>query len=619
MRRTLWLVGILLLCAAIPVAAQDTRGTISGTVRDAQGVIPGASVKITNVETSVSQEVITNGTGYFEAPLLRAGGYSISVEVQGFKTLKRSGLTLAGGQQISLQLELEVGAIAETVTVTGEAPLLETQTTRIGTNFTTRQLQNLPSMSNLPILLARYAPGLNASATVIFAGQGYVGGTSTNAVALGGVGGNEYTIDGATNNGTNRQVNATPNTDMLQEMRVESTSFSATVGHGAGVGIAMMTKAGANTPFGTANYQFWSNKLNPPNTIQAAVFDANPIQKAGYEGGKSNDASFTYGGPLTIPKIVNGKNKLFVFMNYAYGNDNFAGKTAAFHTIPRSAAELAGDFSDLLQLPNPAQYIIYDPLTTRPDPARPGHVIRDAFPDNIIPANRIANPLYKQLIGFLPTPNYNPASLTQQATDNFYSASEPDPLKSHVFGARVDYNLSEKNRFFGRVSGSHFTENFGDWTMQNTKGYATGDRLRLAWSGTGTWTRVAGTTVIDTQFAANHFVETDRRLGMKKYPPSSLGLPAYMDAFCQARGDFGNVPSCSMPQINVTGYTQGVSNGASSTFGNNSGVYDQVQEPPGPGQSLEGAGRAHVEERRRHSPTLPPSERSGRRFRPVHV
>src|SRR5471032_2512249 len=100
MRRMSWVVGIVFLFAAIPVAAQDTRGTISGTVRDAQGVIPGASVKITNVETNVSQEVITNGTGYFEAPLLRAGGYEVSVEVPGFKTLRRSGITLAGGQQI---------------------------------------------------------------------------------------------------------------------------------------------------------------------------------------------------------------------------------------------------------------------------------------------------------------------------------------------------------------------------------------------------------------------------------------------------------------------------------------------------------------------------------------
>ena len=160
--RKVFVAGFLsaLLLAVVPAFAQDTRGTISGTVKDAQGVIPGAAVKITNVETSVSQDVVTNGTGYFEAPLLRAGGYSISVEVSGFKTLKRSGITLAGGQQISLQLELEVGTIAETVTVTGEAPLLETQTTRIGTNFTTRQLQTLPSMSNLPILLARFAPGL---------------------------------------------------------------------------------------------------------------------------------------------------------------------------------------------------------------------------------------------------------------------------------------------------------------------------------------------------------------------------------------------------------------------------------------------------------------------------
>ena len=254
---------------------------------------------------------------------------------------------------------------------------------------------------------------------------------------------------------------------MLQEMRVESTSFSATVGHGAGVGIAMMTKAGANTPFGTTNYQFWSNKLNPPNTIQAAVFDANPIQKAGYESGKSNDASLTYGGPIRIPKIVDGRNKLFMFMNYAYGNDDFNGKAASQRTIPTSTKQLAGDFSDLLLLPNPAQYQIYDPLTTRPDPARAGHVIRDPFPGNIIPANRITNPLYKQYASFLPTPNQNPTSTSQEPLNNFFDASQPDPLKSHVFGARVDYNLSEKNRFFGRVSGSHFTENFGDWTLSS--------------------------------------------------------------------------------------------------------------------------------------------------------
>ena len=553
--RKVFVIGCLLLLAAMPALAQDTRGTISGTVKDAQGVIPGASVKITNVETSVSQEVITNSTGYFEAPLLRAGGYEVSVEVPGFKTLKRSGLTLAGGQQMSLQLQLEVGTIAETVTVTGEAPLLETNTPRIGANFTTRQIQTLPAMSNMPILLARFAPGLMAATTVIFAGQGYVGGTSTNVQPLGGVGGNEYTIDGATNNGTNRQVNATPNTDMLQEMRVESTSFSATVGHGSGVGIAMMTKAGTNTSHGTANYQYWTNKLNPPNTFQAAVFAADPIQRAGYRSGRSHDAAFTYGGPLTIPKIVNGKNKLFVFVNYSYGNDDFNGKASSQRTLPTSAKELAGDFSDLLLLPNPAQYIIYDPLTTRPDPARAGHVIRDPFPGNIIPADRITNPLYKLYSGFLPTPNENPTSNQVEAINNFFDASQPDPLKSHVFSARVDYNPSEKNRFFGRVNGSHFTENFGDWTLSSAPGLTSQNRLRLAWTGTGTWTRVSGQTVIDTQFAANHFVETDRRLGEKQYTPSSVGLPAYLNTFCQARGNFGSVSSCALPQMTITGYT----------------------------------------------------------------
>ena len=180
----------------------------------------------------------------------------------GFKTLKRTGITLAAGQQISLPLELEIGTLAETITVTGEAPLLEVNTVRTGLALTERQIQDLPVQSNMPVLFTRFAPGLSASTTVVYAGQGYVGGPSTSASPLGGVGGNEWTIDGATNNGVNRQMATSPNSDMIQEMRVESTNFTASVGHGTGVGISMMTKAGTNASHGTTNWRYWTNGLN---------------------------------------------------------------------------------------------------------------------------------------------------------------------------------------------------------------------------------------------------------------------------------------------------------------------------------------------------------------------
>src|SRR5262245_20363658 len=176
--RKFWVLGFLLL-AVVPAVAQETRGTISGTVKDAQGVIPGAAVKITNVETNVSQQVVSNGSGYFEAPLLRAGSYEVSVEITGFKTLKRTGITLAPGQQISLPLELEIGTLEETVMVTGEAPLLEVNTVRTGMSLTQKQIEDLPVQSNMPVMFTRFAPGLMASPTVVYAGQGYVGGPST--------------------------------------------------------------------------------------------------------------------------------------------------------------------------------------------------------------------------------------------------------------------------------------------------------------------------------------------------------------------------------------------------------------------------------------------------------
>ena len=245
------------------------------------GVIPGAMVKITNVATNVVQQVVTNNSGYFEARLLIAGEYQVNVEMAGFKTLSRTGITLAGGQHISLPLTLEIGTIEETVTVTGDAPLLEVTTTRIGANLTERQIQNLPTMSNMPVMLARFAPGLRR-------GGGRDGRAGSyrcpleSAAPLGGVGAIEWSIDGATNNGSDRDFATSPNTDMIQEMRIESTSFSANVGHGTGVGIAMMTKAGTNAWRGTRNLQYWTNKFNPPTTFQKQAFDSQSRRQRPY-------------------------------------------------------------------------------------------------------------------------------------------------------------------------------------------------------------------------------------------------------------------------------------------------------------------------------------------------
>jgi hypothetical protein len=562
----LLMVGVFVLLSGIYTHAQETRGSIAGTVHDPQGVIPGATVKVTNVNTGVTQPVITNERGYFEASLLVAGSYQVTVEMPGFKTLNRAGLTLAVGQQVMLDLPLEVGTIEETITVTGDAPLLETSAVKTGLNISQRQLQDLPNQANQPVLLARFAPGMSARPDLVFVIQGQVQGPSQNATPLGGVGGNEYSIDGATNAGINRQMAISPNGDMIQEMRIESTSFTASVGHGTGAGISMMTRAGTNTPRGTVNYQYWTNKLNPANPFRKAIFAQDPSQKATYEAGRSHNISTTFGGPLSIPRIIDGHDKLFMFLNYSFANDSIPGSGGGTRTLPRSDPghnQIAGDFSDLLKLPNSAQYQIYDPLTTRPDPARPGHVIRDPFPNNIVPADRINNPLYRLITGWLPQPNQNPTSSSQQPINNFLPPATPYHTLSWVWGSRVDYNLSEKNRMFFRGSGNRFYENNTDWMYQTARGIVERNLIRSSWSGAGTYTHLSGQTVIDGQLAVNRFAENLRHLKAMDYGPAAVGLPSYLQDFCASR----NPVSCQLPVMAITGYTTigGTAGGFSNT------------------------------------------------------
>ena len=252
----------------------------------------------------------------------------------------------------------------------------------------------------------------------------------------------------------------------------------------------MMTRSGTNVMHGSVNYQYWNNQWNAPRYFAKRNYYSN-IELARARGdnaladslasqkvnplGKSTNIANTFGGPVI-------KDKLFVFVNYSYNVDDRP-VNPTNHTIP-TEANLRGDFSNLLAI-DPVRYQIYDPLTVRPDPARPGFFIRDPFPGNIIPANRIINPMYQPYVKFLPTPNNNPTDPRQEPTNNYLVRSYTDPIQSHIYGARVDYNLSNAHRFFGRWSGSRFTEGLDDWTYQSAAIHSE-DMKRTTLAGTGT-------------------------------------------------------------------------------------------------------------------------------------
>ena len=288
---------------------------------------------------------------------------------------------------------------------------------------------------------------------------------------------------------------------MIQEMRIETSNFDAAVGHGSGLGVSMMTRAGTNQKRGTVNYQYWTNRLNGADFYKQQVFDANRAAEKIFEAGKSNNLSLTYGSPLSIPRIFNGENKLFMFLNYSYANDFLPGKSGVNSTIPASQKQLQGDFSDLLLLANPAQYQIYDPLTTRPDPARPGHVIRDPFPNNIIPASRIVNPMYAKYIGFLPD--------AERADPGRSGAEQQLPRRRRArpgeeprLGRRArlqPVGSATASSSAAAAATSSRTRRTGPTRIRTSNYLHALYRLRKTWSYTGNWTHVRGNTVIDSQ------------------------------------------------------------------------------------------------------------------------
>jgi hypothetical protein len=574
-----WVGALLLLVVAgvVPaLSAQETRGNINGIVQDSSGVIPGANVRITNTDTSQSQQLVTNSRGYFEAVLLNPGTYSVRVELRGFKTLTQTGIGLAVGQTVNLTLTLEVGQLTEQVTVTAQAPLLDATTVSSGLNFDRRLVEGLPIFSNMPVMLSRYTPGVApAEADVQNIFQGYMEGTTSAAGGQLGTGsgfdsrntGNNFTIDGVSNNGFGRRIASSPNADQIEEVRIETSNFDASQGHGTGLTVAMMTRGGTNMVRGTANYTHWNNRINSANLSQQVAFLQDPRQEDAFRQGRSHIAAFTLGGPLHIPKVVDGRGRAFFFLNFSKSDDSAPGRLAGTSTVPANRKHLEGDFSDLLLLPaggGPAgshQYQIYDPLSVRLDPLRAGRFIRTPFPGNIIPRNRFMNadgtyknPAFGLYQAMVPAPNLNFISATQAPTNNYYRAAEPDQPHNTQASVRIDFNKSEQSRFFIRANGNRFLESsLVDWTYDSPdpqyRGLHDVARARFSWSLTGTWTKVvSNSTVVDTQISGNRAHQRDLRKNLVNFSPTSVGLPTYLDDFCKARFE------CILPQNNIGGY-----------------------------------------------------------------
>ncbi len=551
MRNFTWFVAL-----ALPVilAAQDTRGIISGAVTDPQGAtVTGAKITVTNTGTATGTKLTTNQNGYYEAPLLLPGTYSVSVEAPGFKKAVQSRITLGLGDQLKINVQLEVGGVTESVTISSEAPMLDTSTVSMGRNITNREVMDLPVIGNNVMALARMSPGVQVPGTTQFLVQGQVGGGSAYN-SPGSVGGNEWSVDGASTNGTDRRASIMPSPDVIDEFKVETSNFDASFGHATGLGISMSTKSGANQFHGTSTLQFINQRWNAASFFvkQARWAQVSALNTAGnsaaanaladrpmLNSGKTLNYQATISGPIYIPKVVDGRNKLFFFLGFSeLKNRQSARPSEINYTVPTLAMR-AGNYSDLLRV-DPVRYQVYDPVSTRVDPARPGHWIRTPFAGNILPQSRIRNPMYDFYAKRMPLPNVDTTG--RDPINNYLATGMPNNVDYRSWNNRIDYQATQKHRFFFRWFKSDFLEGAQDFTYESEPGLMNWDEKRPAASAGADWTYAASpSTILNVTADTNWFLLQNQRLGTRKYKPSDAGLPSYMDAKCAS--------NCVMPRV----------------------------------------------------------------------
>ena len=539
------LVCLLLMCSA--AWGQQSFGSITGTVSDPQGArIPAASVTITNTDTNTVSRMETNTTGYFEVNLLNPGNYTITVEASGFKRVVRTGLVLNVAGRLDVPVQLEIGAAAETISVTAEAPMLDTTTASGGRVLDNRQIMQLPFSDMNPFALATLAPGMQWTGQPEYRRPFDNGGTSSFNTS-GGVGSNEYTIDGASVTGTNRRVGFTPPSDAVEEFRLETTTFDASYGNTSGATINVSTKAGTNTLHGSAYDQHWQQRWNATPHFRREDFNTRErlgLLKPGetkQATGRSNNYGFTLGGPVLIPKIFDGRDKLFFFFSYNGIRQSKAETTDSLNrTVPRMAWR-QGDFSDLLAI-DPVKYQIYDPRSAR---LVSGRVVRDPFPGNKgIP---VLNPMYKFYEKLYPVPNEVPGLASAEGFNNYLASAMPKDEKFFSFVNRIDYNISQRHRVFGRWYWNDRLADEYDWTYETMRGLHSNGLTRINKGGGGDWIwTITNTTLMDLGVSWTRFNEGSRSQIRNSFKPSDVGLPAYLD---ERAGDFHHLPRLDFNNI----------------------------------------------------------------------
>ena len=559
-RAVLAAVGLLL--TAMNCLAQESRGSITGKVTDPQNaMVAGAKVTVTNTGTNVSNTATSNSTGYWEINFLIPGVYSLAVEWPGFKKMMRSGITLDTGDRLALDTQLEIGQSNQSVDVSADAPLLDTTNAATGRVLNTRDIGQLPYTTMNPFALQAMAAGMIFTGALTPDNNRALDHASTANFDSGGlgVGTNEFLLDGNPVTGTNGgRAGFVPNAEAVDEVRIETSPYDASMGHAIGAFISATVKSGSNALHGAGFWQFQQFRWNATPHFTRLNYNAGLANGSVAPGtpeqasGRVSIPGFGVGGPVYIPKVFNGKNKLFFYVSWSKLTSIAPPNTTPIYTVP-TPAERVGDFSALLVgTTNPSQYIVYDPRTAA---MVSGHVTRTPFPNNTIPASMQTNPITKFYNQLYPMPN-NPSQLQPDGTNNFYDGGQPNNDWFPDFINRYDYNINQRQHLSGKwYYNSRFSDQY-DWAHGTPlKGVESNGLWRPTRGGSLDYLfTLNANNVLDLTGSITQYAEGDKKPIDFQYNAAGVGLPSYID---QKAGS-----SDVLPWINIAG----MANAASTSF-----------------------------------------------------
>ncbi len=540
-RKPLLSLALTLLCLCIvsgAANAQVSSATITGAVKDPSGsVIPKAKVVATHISTGVSITVITNGAGEYTLPLLPAGTYKIVVSAKGFKTYEVPRLALSVGDHPTIDVPLALGEASQTVTVTAEDPLLGTEDANLGQVVPQQVVDTLPLNGRTPMSLVQYTVGVTATANPV--GTRPFDNSAVAAFSVGGLPNKnaEILMDGSPDNASDNAPAYELPLDATQEVTIKIFESDATYGHSGGAVANQVTKSGTNKFHGILSEFNTNNDFSALNTFNKRTTPRSLVVS------RQNQFGGTIGGPVWIPKVYNGKDKLFFF--FAYEGFYDSSESLITTTVPTDA-ERKGDFSALIAPGNNGYYrqdtecpgvtsnyyftnTLFDPATGTPNAAcaAKGYTVYDRKPfanNNIASGSLPLSPVALAALKYFPEPTNPNAYLGYLNYQTNYNTG--DRYNNEI--GRLDYTLPSQRIY---LTGRH---NYRQQYINQVFGQsdpALGDFLyRENWGGS------LGDIVTFNQSLLGEFRLNYTRYSQPSYTngdgfdPAKLGLPSLPSA-----------------------------------------------------------------------------------------